>query len=99
MTSPEPSVDPPSAPYSIKLTPTARRELASLDEAAYAALVELIEAIAGNPHRLGGILHRPPYEGVWRAKRGEYRVLYLIDEDTDTVTVTAARHRRDAYRT
>jgi mRNA-degrading endonuclease RelE of RelBE toxin-antitoxin system len=29
----------------------------------------------------------------------EWRILYLIDDDTNRVTVQAIAHRRDAYRT
>jgi len=35
----------------------------------------------------------------YSARRGEYRVLYLIDEATRTVSVLTVDHRRDAYRT
>ncbi|MFF1945995.1 type II toxin-antitoxin system RelE/ParE family toxin [Rhodococcus qingshengii] len=34
-----------------------------------------------------------------RARRGTYRVLYLIDDDARRVTVTSIAHRTDAYRT
>lgn len=33
------------------------------------------------------------------ARRGEYRVIYLIDDDARVVKVTAVAHRADAYRT
>jgi mRNA-degrading endonuclease RelE of RelBE toxin-antitoxin system len=41
---------------------------------------------------------RKPFEGHWRARRGEYRVRYLIDDTNNTVSVVDIRHRRDAYR-
>jgi mRNA-degrading endonuclease RelE of RelBE toxin-antitoxin system len=51
-----------------------------------------------NPHRLGKQLLLPPYAGTWSARRGTYRVLYEIDDQSRTVTVTAIEHRADAYR-
>jgi mRNA-degrading endonuclease RelE of RelBE toxin-antitoxin system len=40
---------------------------------------------------------RAPFEGHWRARRGEYRVRYRIDEVTRTVQVLDIDHRRDIY--
>jgi mRNA-degrading endonuclease RelE of RelBE toxin-antitoxin system len=53
--------------------------------------------LAADPHRVGAPL-RKPFEGQWRARRGEYRVRYMLDEDSATVTVVDISHRRDAYR-
>jgi mRNA interferase RelE/StbE len=41
---------------------------------------------------------RPPFEGLWRARRGEYRVRYRINDDRREVVVLHIDHRRDAYR-
>ncbi|MCA1601196.1 MAG: type II toxin-antitoxin system RelE/ParE family toxin [Actinobacteria bacterium] len=40
---------------------------------------------------------RKPFEGYWRARRGEYRVRDTIEESTQTVQVLNISHRRDAY--
>ena len=50
-----------------------------------------------NPHRVGAPL-RKPFDGDWRARRGEYRVRYTIDDEAEVVTVLDISHRRDAYR-
>jgi mRNA-degrading endonuclease RelE of RelBE toxin-antitoxin system len=52
--------------------------------------------LAEEPRRVGAPL-RSPYAGHWRARRGEYRVRYIIDDDVKTVTVLDIDHRRDAY--
>ncbi len=53
--------------------------------------------LAEAPHRVGAPL-RSPFDGRRRARRGEYRVRYRIDDDTKTVFVLDVDHRRDAYR-
>ncbi len=50
-----------------------------------------------NPQRVGKPLG-PPLAPAYSARRGDYRVLYFIDDTTHTVKVTAIRHRADAYR-
>jgi mRNA-degrading endonuclease RelE of RelBE toxin-antitoxin system len=39
-----------------------------------------------------------PLAPAWSARRGAYRILYLIDEQAMVVRVTAIRHRSDSYR-
>jgi mRNA-degrading endonuclease RelE of RelBE toxin-antitoxin system len=85
--------------YELVLTPPARRALAgALPEAVAAAVVEfLTTALAAAPRRVGKPL-RFDLDGVWSARRGTYRVLYRIKEDTREVVVLRVEHRRDAYR-
>ncbi|GAA3995477.1 type II toxin-antitoxin system mRNA interferase RelE [Allokutzneria multivorans] len=87
---------PPS--YKIEFSATARRGMNKLPVEAALALLELISGpLAENPRRLGKPLDEP-YDGVLSARRGEYRVLYAIQDNTMTVVVLAVSHRRDAYR-
>ncbi|WP_416210894.1 type II toxin-antitoxin system RelE family toxin [Frankia sp. Cr2] len=41
---------------------------------------------------------RKPFEGLWRARRGEYRVRYRTIEDRREIQVLDIDHRRDVYR-
>ena len=81
------------------MTHTAARQLAArLPEPAAAACVEfLIGPLADDPHRVGAPL-RAPFTGQWRARRGEYRVRYRIDDSTRVVYILDIDHRRDVYR-
>jgi mRNA interferase RelE/StbE len=84
--------------YAIFFTSAARRHLDQLPLPAAAAIFEHVTGtVAENPHRLGKSLDRP-FDDVWATRRGDYRVLYTIDEEERVVTVLAVAHRRDAYR-
>ncbi|MHB1988297.1 MAG: type II toxin-antitoxin system RelE family toxin [Acidimicrobiales bacterium] len=85
--------------FRVVVARTAARQLAErLPEAVAGACVEFIfGALAEDPHRVGAPLRRP-FHGQWRARRGEYRVRYRIDEHSQTVYVLDVDHRRDAYR-
>lgn len=50
-----------------------------------------------NPQRVGKRLLRD-LAGYWSARRGQYRVIYVIDDDEVVVTVVNVDHRRDVYR-
>lgn len=85
--------------YALILAPAARRALTDglPAGAAFAAWEFISGALVAAPRRVGAPL-RAPFEGHWRARRGEYRVRYLIDDATRTVRVLDIDHRRDAYR-
>jgi mRNA-degrading endonuclease RelE of RelBE toxin-antitoxin system len=84
--------------YQVTITPSAVWELQDrLPEAVAWACFEFIRGpLAEEPRRVGAPLRRP-FEGHWRARRGEYRVRYTIDDDAKLVTVLDIDHRRDAY--
>ena len=84
--------------YQVTIAPSAVRQLQDrLPEAVAWACFEFIHGpLAEEPRRVGAPLRRP-FEGHWRAKRGEYRVRYTIDDDAKLVTVLDIDHRRDAY--
>lgn len=76
----------------------ARRLAEQLPEPVAAACVEFIFGpLANDPHRVGAPL-RMPFEDQWRARRGEYRVRFRIDDQEVTVYVLDIDHRRDAHR-
>lgn len=85
--------------FRVVVARTAACQLAEhLPKAVAGACVEFIfGALAENPRRVGASL-RKPFDGQWRARRGEYRVRYRIDEHTKTVYILDADHRRDSYR-
>jgi len=85
--------------YRVRVTRTAARQLAeTLPESVAAACVEFVYGpLAEKPHRVGSPL-RKPFEGHWRARRGEYRARYTIDDVRTEVLVLDVSHRRDAYR-
>ena len=81
--------------YLLAITPTARRQLTGhLTEAVAAAAYEFIVGpLLDNPHRVGKRL-RPPLDDRHSSRRGTYRVVYRIDDDTHTVTVLDVAHHR-----
>jgi mRNA-degrading endonuclease RelE of RelBE toxin-antitoxin system len=75
----------------------ARRVAEHLPEAAAGACIEFVfGSLAEDPRRVGAPL-RKPFEGQWRARRGEYRVRYRIDDEIRTVDVLDVDNR-DTYR-
>lgn len=86
-------------PYAIVLALGALRALTvALPSAAAFAAWEFISGPLAQRPRAVGVPLRAPFEGLWRARRGEYRVRYRIDDENRRVIVLDVDHRRDAYR-
>ena len=62
------------------------------------AVIEFCYAtLADNPQRVGKSL-RFDLAGLHSARRGDFRVIYGIDERGHRIDVVAIEHRSDAYR-
>lgn len=87
-----------SGPYEVRFTPGAKRALSRdlPEKVATAAYEFIMGALAQNPRRVGRQL-RGPLHPLYAARRGEYRIVYRIDEDRIVINVVSIAHRRDAY--
>jgi mRNA-degrading endonuclease RelE of RelBE toxin-antitoxin system len=76
----------------------ARRALSEqLPESVAVAVWEFLTGpLVENPRRVGHELIAD-LAGLWSARRGDYRVVYAIDEAERVVQVLRIAHRRDAY--
>lgn len=81
------------------MAPAAARALSErLPESVAAAAVEFITgALPASPRRVGHELLRD-LAGTWSARRGAYRVLYELNDETRTVRVLFVEHRATVYR-
>lgn len=86
--------------YRLRIARPAARALTELlpEKVAAAAYEFITGPLLDEPHRVGKALD-PPMAPAWTARRGTYRILYLLDDSHRIVEVTAIRHRSDAYRT
>lgn len=92
------TTEPPQR-YEIRFQPAARRAIAErLPEAVAAAALEFCaSALAVNPHRVGKPLSGP-LTGCHGARRGTYRIVYQIDENSRVVQVLDIDRRSEIYR-
>ena len=84
--------------YQARITPEAMRNISRLpDKVRRAAMATITGAIAENPRRMGKPLVGD-FEGLWSARRGDYRIVYAIWEEDRVVMIHRIQHRRHAYR-
>jgi mRNA-degrading endonuclease RelE of RelBE toxin-antitoxin system len=84
--------------YAVAWSSPAIRAISRLPEKVATAIVEHIYAvIAENPRQAGHPLHFE-LEGTYSARRADFRVIYEIDDDTSTISISTIGHRSDVYR-
>jgi mRNA interferase RelE/StbE len=83
-------------PYRLRIAGRAHRELGRLPPEVIARIQDAIDALAVDPRPPACIKLRGG--AGWRIRIGDYRVVYDVDDDAQTVTVLRAGHRRDVYR-
>lgn len=85
-------------PYRVGITARGARDLERLPEKIATACVEFVfGAVAANPHRLGKPLH-DELAGWHSARRGDYRIVYRIDDEQRRIEVDHIDRRSDVYR-
>jgi mRNA interferase RelE/StbE len=86
------------AEYSLSIKPSATKELQAIsDKATLTRLIEKINSLATQPRPSGSekLAGRP---NLYRARQGNYRVIYSVDDEMRVVDVVKVGHRRDVYR-
>jgi mRNA interferase RelE/StbE len=83
--------------YQILFARAAAKELEALPTKLAIRILESIEGLEVDP-RPPGCKKLEGSEDLWRIRKGDYRVLYSIDDERRIVDIIAVRHRRDAYR-
>ena len=87
---------PPPA-YRVEFTTAAARQVRKLEPGIRRRIAAAIGALSTDPRPAGtkALQGTPGY----RIRIGDYRVLYVINDDTVTVLVFRVAHRSDVYRT
>lgn len=81
--------------YRISVLREALKSLESIPQDFREATRSRINSLSQNPRPAGAKkLHR----GGYRIRQGSYRILYEVDDGNLLITITAVKHRKEAYR-
>ncbi|MGC9394826.1 MAG: type II toxin-antitoxin system RelE family toxin [Anaerolineae bacterium] len=85
--------------YQVEFTPTAADDLAHLNKPVAQRIFTKIKWLAEN---FDVLAHEPlagQWQGIYKLRVGDYRVLYTFSKVESTITVHFVRHRREVYKT
>lgn len=84
--------------YQIIFTKKAVKEVKQLRKTDIPRIIEKAESLGHNPRPEGSKKLVGSKEDLWRVRVGDYRIIYLIEEEIKIVKVTKIGHRKDIYR-
>lgn len=86
------------AEYRLLIKGSAKKEIESVSpKAVRQRIIERIQALARDPRAHGSEkLAGSPYR--YRVRQGNYRIIYLIDDERRDVTIFKVGNRKDVYR-
>jgi len=82
--------------YRIRIKRSAAKELERIPQRARKKIIERIQLLSGDPRPTG--MKKLSGEEKYRIRQGDYRILYLIEDNIVTITVVEIGHRREVYR-
>lgn len=82
--------------YRLLIKRSAERDLRRLPRPIFQRINRRLLALGEDPRPPGVRKLKGALEG-WRLRVGDYRVVYLIDDTAQSVTIVRVRHRRDVY--
>jgi len=83
--------------YILLIKPSAERDLRKLHPTIFQRVNEKILALRYDPYPPGVRKLVGAIEG-WPIRVGDYRILYQINDEAQTVTIARVKHRREVYR-
>lgn len=83
--------------YRVEISKSVRKkDLPSIPKSDVAKIAKRIQSLAENPFPEGAIRLKGREE--WRIRQGDYRILYIVEQDIVTVFVVKVGHRREIYK-
>jgi len=83
--------------YRLFIKPSAAKELEAVrSKRDRGRIVATVRSLAADPRPSG--CQKLSGSNKYRVRKGEYRILYQIEDDRRLVTVVKIGHRRDVYR-
>ena len=83
--------------YAIEVSATAEKQLRKLDSTALGRIVKSFKELASDP-RPRGCRKLHGYEGVYRIRSGNFRIIYSIEDQKLLIIILKVGHRKTIYR-
>ncbi len=83
--------------YKVVISKSAEKEISKLPVKEILKIKETILDLADNP-RPFGVTKLEGFDDFYRIKKGNYRIIYTIEDDILTVEVLKVGNRKDVYK-
>ena len=73
-----------------------KKDLPVIPPKAVKRIIERIQKLADDPYPVDAV--RLKGRAEWRIRQGDYRILYIVEEQVVTVFIVKIGHRREVYK-
>ena len=81
--------------YNIQYDKKSVKQLKKLDKAIATKILDTIEEYVENPTSKKTVKLKTPFDGAYRLRVGDYRVVFYVDDDVMLISKIA--HRKEVY--
>ncbi len=82
--------------YTIIIPNSVRKDLDRLPNSAFRKVLLLLHQLEVNPRPSG--CKKLKGRNAWRARAGDYRIIYEIEDENVKIILVKIRHRKEVYR-
>lgn len=87
-----------SRPFLVVFTALAEADFKRLPNSVKESIESACDELCRNPRHASQVEKLKIMDGQYRKRVGEYRILFEIMDDAETIVIARIRHRKDAYR-
>lgn len=84
--------------YSVEFTPQAEEDLARLDKSIAQQVSNKIDWLSQSIEYIIPIPLKGKFDGKYKLRVGDWRMIYSFEHTTQIITVYAIRHRSEVYK-
>jgi mRNA interferase RelE/StbE len=84
--------------YELAFHPNVAKDLKSLDKSSRRRILDKIEWLVDHIEEMRPTQLTAQWEGVYRLRVGDYRVIYGIEQEQRRIIIYAVGHRREIYK-
>jgi mRNA interferase RelE/StbE len=81
--------------FNVKISDYAKKELDKIDYKFVDKLFDSLKLLKTNPKPVGSIKLKG--DNAYRIRKGNYRIVYIVDEKNKEVIIYHIAHRKDVY--
>ena len=84
--------------YQITFTRSASKDLEKLSKPLIKKISAAIDSLILDPRPQGSKKLKGSTENIWRIRIGDYRIIYVIEDQIQIIDIRRIRHRKDVYK-
>lgn len=83
--------------YKVIYTASAQKELNKLPKIDFRKVQKAINSLSDDPYPVGSLKLEGTKAKLYRIRKGNYRVIYSVQNSIITITILKIAHRKDVY--